>query len=580
MKIRNILSTIILVLVLTLTVGFSAFVSEMSISNIVSVVRIEKDVRITGLSLLAGSSVSGKPNVTAFANFDADKILAGNLLNNIDNYLNFGVTITNIGSAEVGVFDIITPEGIDYELSDYQLKDKLCDSSDKCSLGISKTFKIKVFPISEVGLGLEKFSIEFDFREFHSVTYDGITNNGYTTEVIDGDSLSVTFSEDIPKNIEVYSDGVLLGSDKYSYTNNTLNIYSVTGNIVIKKGVPVAKLVSGDLTTIGSEVCIEDECFYIINNDGTTVTMLAKYNLYVFGTYYNGTGQYDLYGDSATGVQNPSMLGFVSDSNVYEGVNYFSETAYWNSSSSYPSYVYNSNSLLYKHVEKYKDYLMQQGAKVTSARLISYEELVALGCDGTKKTCSSAPSWVYFSSYWTGSASDNSNLFYVRTNMMFDVRGHNFSCYFGVRPVIEILEEDIVNPFEVKVVSGNVNTAGSEVCLGTECFYVLSSTNDSVTMLSKYNLYVGNSVDEEWNITPLSNPTGIQDSSARGLIYDSDDLPVYPRIGTVAYSTGDTAYSGSIIEGHVNNYVTYLEKLGVTVNSSRLLLEDDIYALS
>ena len=54
MKIRNILSTIILVLVLTLTVGFSAFVSEMSISNIVSVVRIEKDVRITGLSLLAG----------------------------------------------------------------------------------------------------------------------------------------------------------------------------------------------------------------------------------------------------------------------------------------------------------------------------------------------------------------------------------------------------------------------------------------------------------------------------------------------------------------------------------------------
>ena len=56
MKIRNVLSSIILVLILTLTVGFSAFVSEMSISNLVAEVRVQKDVRITNVQFLEDES--------------------------------------------------------------------------------------------------------------------------------------------------------------------------------------------------------------------------------------------------------------------------------------------------------------------------------------------------------------------------------------------------------------------------------------------------------------------------------------------------------------------------------------------
>ena len=40
----------------------------------------------------------------------------------------------------------------------------------------------------------------------------------------------------------------------------------------------------------------------------------------------------------------------------------------------------------------------------------------------------------------------------------------------------------------VQIVNGDFDTVGSEVCIGEECFNVISSTTDTVTMLAKYNL--------------------------------------------------------------------------------------------
>ena len=72
MKLKNVLSTIILVMIVSLTVGFSAFVSEMSISNIVADIRVQKDVRITDVK------VSGS-GIDPYIEFDADSIITSNL---------------------------------------------------------------------------------------------------------------------------------------------------------------------------------------------------------------------------------------------------------------------------------------------------------------------------------------------------------------------------------------------------------------------------------------------------------------------------------------------------------------------
>ena len=70
------------------------------------------------------------------------------------------------------------------------------------------------------------------------------------------------------------------------------------------------------------------------------------------------------------------------------------------------------------------------------------------------------------------------------------------------------------NGSALRVVSGDINTVGSEVCIGTECFYVFDNDGQNVKMLAKYNLYVGNKVerispDSDMVVTPILESTGI-----------------------------------------------------------------------
>ena len=214
-----------------------------------------------------------------------------------------------------------------------------------------------------------------------------------------------------------------------------------TGTNVKDNGkVKLINVVSGDGTNTSDEVCIGEECFYVISSTDNTITMLAKYNLYVGGEYNDENQLYTLYGDEATGKQDSTMLGYVLEQTIKNGVIKFSNTVYWSSTvSSYPSYVYNENSLLYSYVENYKKYLSTLGglgAEVNEARLITIEELEGLECSSS--SCYSAPSWVYATSYWSGSSTSSG---YVRC-VYSDRRSYSIhytqGSYFGCRPVIVI----------------------------------------------------------------------------------------------------------------------------------------------
>ena len=126
----------------------------------------------------------------------------------------------------------------------------------------------------------------------------------------------------------------------------------------------------------------------------------------------------------------------------------------------------------------------------------------------------------------------------------------------------------------IRVVSGDINTEGSIVAIGNEQFYVIGKESGNIKLLSMYNLRVGNSVDEGWKVTPLTNTTGIQDSEARGYV-DGE----YPFIGTTAFSNTNSTYSGSIVEGYVNSYKTYLTNMGVDISSARLITKAELEKL-
>ena len=120
--------------------------------------------------------------------------------------------------------------------------------------------------------------------------------------------------------------------------------------------------------------------------------------------------------------------------------------------------------------------------------------------------------------------------------------------------------------------NGSLDAIGTIVTIGDQQFYTIGTEGDNVKLLSMYNLYVGNSVDSDWNVTPLASPTGKQSELARGWLDGAEEW-----YGTTAFSNTDSTYAGSIVEGYVNNYKTILEAdYGVDVVEARLITKDEL----
>jgi len=537
------------------TVAYSAINSTMTIKGD-AYARVDADVRITNFKLSSSSSNS----TSSYEEFSVNTIASKfNLLDSSSSIV-FDVEVTNYGSADVGILQLIgtVPTGLSYEIINYNLKDKICDDTGKCNQMAVKTFQIKFTGTP----GEYEVNLELDFRTYHKVTYTDITNNNYPTEVIDGAELNVDFTEPL-KRIAVYQNGEKVAYYPTVYQGSNLLLASVKGNIEIKQEEPVARLVSGKINEAGSEVCIKDECFYIISNDGSTVSMLAKYNLYVGGSTDTKTYVRTEYGSEATGLQDSSMVGLSKNAESFNGV-----VAYSDGSAIY------SESTIKNYVNAYSVYLLGEGVSIKDARLITVTELEKLGCESsvdytTSNTgCLDSYNWLYSSTYWTQTTYNSDYVYAVMTDGQVEAGpfGVTVDLVFGVRPVIELSIDEIYDPYEV----------GTEKCFGNECFYVISSTDDTVTMLAKYNLYVGGRIsayEDNW-IKYSEEATGIQNELMKGRHTDVD---VYE--GVVAFSNSNTSYSGSIVEEYVNNYSEYLSSLEVTPISSRLIKEEDLRRL-
>ena len=190
----------------------------------------------------------------------------------------------------------------------------------------------------------------------------------------------------------------------------------------IKKEVQVG---SGTGTNIGDIITIRSERFYIIETSSTTITMLAANPINL-------------------DVNNPIQ-------NATAGTINFSSSPYWISNSNlkpeygstFPAYVYDSNSKLYQYIEAYESYLKKLGATTATAKLISYEQLVSLGCIyGGTCQITSYKNWLLPGYSWiTGSAMNNGG-------PLHGISGERFSglYYLGstvIRPVVTISKTEI-----------------------------------------------------------------------------------------------------------------------------------------
>ena len=253
------------------------------------------------------------------------------------------------------------------------------------------------------------------------LTFKVTDKDGY--EIKQGDILEKGETKKITITIEFIKD--LTKEDLPKQTSTISLSYKLNFVQTDDKATSVSQGNNFKTYSVGDEFCLENECFYVIKDNGTTVDAFAKQNVNT---------------ESNRQDSNANTLAY-------------SKTNYWINSSdnllskygtSYPANVFDSNSLLYAPVQNYKTYLKNTLGKTSiDARLITYEELISLGCNERKKVCTSAPSWAYSTFYWTASAYDNLNVWIVYSHGSFGKYGLNMSGLCGLRPVITISKSEI-----------------------------------------------------------------------------------------------------------------------------------------
>ena len=253
--------------VLFLSVGYSAFVSDLSIGGVVTEVRIQKDVRISGLSVDNNVQSAG---VSRNTEYDVENILSTITLPDSDSVVKYNVEIMNLGNVEVGILKIDNlPSNLDYEFVNYNEKDKICNSNNECKLGIIKQIGIIIkyregyYNSSNT---IFDINIHLDFRQFYNVTDTDIIGS-YQSEVIEGDTLEVDFGANAPQYVQITMNDIELTQDTdYTYTNGIVNIPNVDGDIEIEEYIPPVLYV--DSTLNGSDPKLFDGTLTPVIYDG------------------------------------------------------------------------------------------------------------------------------------------------------------------------------------------------------------------------------------------------------------------------------------------------------------------------
>ena len=156
------------------------------------------------------------------------------------------------------------------------------------------------------------------------------------------------------------------------------------------------------------------------------IRLLAEYNLNVGGNQYkvNNVVVND-------GIQDEHVFGYKNGYTTYGNI------AFGPSNSSYAA----SNVKTY--VENYASILnTRYGINVTGSVMTKAEIMNLCGLSGSG-TCANTYSWVYNTSYWSGSAGKADNVWFVYSDAIFSNYGCSNTDHLGARAVIQISASSI-----------------------------------------------------------------------------------------------------------------------------------------
>ena len=302
-------------------------------------------------------------------------------------------------------------------------------------------------------------------------------------EVSEGDILSAGETRSLTITIEFIKD--LTKEDLPASTSTIslsykLNFVQTDDKVITTSGISKActtfekkdKYSVGDVIALCNNDTKVSEDFYVISDNGSTVTALAKYNLLV-GNVVKWSNDFEV--ESTTvipsseegyGLQNSTAANYESNNgtpstNTFTGVLGFSKDnngkGYWvddtsnhnllsKYGNSYPAYVFDENSILYKPLSNYESYIKNTLKKTSvTTSLLTYDQVINLGCNKDNGSCKSAPSWVHAVNYWIGSVDASYSAEMVGHDMVDPAFGYGGleENMAGLRPVITISKSEL-----------------------------------------------------------------------------------------------------------------------------------------
>lgn len=237
-NIINVFALLIVLVILFLTIGYSALQSSGIISDITATVRPDMNIKITDAQIEGTSEaivVSKDYNtINSNNNTYTGKLISDLTFTNTNSSVTYKVEVTNFGNTEMGISSISgLPNNLTYELdtNTYDIGEKICDSTNtsKCTLGAKKSIYITIKYKSGSGTNTNtnlSLNLDLTFKEIHNIYYGG-NAIGY---VIDGGNKTVSLGSNAPDYIQVTGT-----YSSHSYTNPNVTINGVTSDITIEE---------------------------------------------------------------------------------------------------------------------------------------------------------------------------------------------------------------------------------------------------------------------------------------------------------------------------------------------------------
>ena len=279
---------IVMISVLTLTVVYAALSTTLNINGNAEVTAASWDIHLDNVQLNSSSATTTAPTIT-----DSKTATFSTTLSKPGDFYEFTIDVVNNGSI-----------------------DAMID-------GVTKTPTL-----TEAQAKYLNYIVEYQNGESIN-TKQIVSKNSFVRLKVKVEFRKELVASDLPSTSETLN---------LAFTVNYVQADS-TGTNVSNNGKVVYEIVSGDLYTVGSEICIGEECFYLMKNNGSSVTMFAKNK----------------------------------------------------NSCPIDMYIPPEGSAC---VKNYKTDLESQGALIEEARYITFEELEALGCNISNFSCLGAPDWV------------------------------------------------------------------------------------------------------------------------------------------------------------------------------------------